>query len=57
MVAVAFTGTKILFTSGYVDENILKRHGLDATAAFLQKPLTPADLAKKIRESLDSPSD
>ena len=50
-------GTKILFTSGYVDENILKRHGLDATAAFLQKPFTPADLAKKIREILDSPSD
>ena len=46
-------GTKILFTSGYVDENILKRHGLDASAAFLQKPFTPADLAKKIREVLD----
>ena len=49
-------GTRILFTSGYVDENILKRHGLDASAAFLQKPFTPADLAKKIREVLDTPA-
>ncbi len=45
--------TKILFTSGYVDEKILQRHGLDARAAFLQKPFTPADLAKKVREVLD----
>ena len=49
-------GTKILFTSGYVDEKILKRHGLDASAAFLQKPFTPADLAKKVREVLDGPA-
>jgi PAS domain S-box-containing protein len=45
--------TKLLFTSGYVDENILKRHGLESGTAFLQKPFTPADLAKKIREVLD----
>ena len=49
-------GTKILFTSGYVDEAILKRHGLDERAAFLQKPFTPGDLAKKIREVLDAPA-
>ena len=48
-------GTRILFTSGYVDEKILQRHGLDASAAFLQKPFTPSDLAKKIREVLDAP--
>ena len=46
--------TKLLFTSGYVDENILKRHGLELGTAFLQKPFTPADLAKKVREVLDS---
>jgi PAS domain S-box-containing protein len=45
--------TKMLFTSGYVDESILKRHGLELGTAFLQKPFTPADLAKKIREVLD----
>ncbi len=46
--------TKLLFTSGYVDESILRRHGLDVDTAFLQKPFTPADLAKKVREVLDS---
>ena len=46
--------TKLLFTSGYVDENILRRHGLEIGTAFLQKPFTPADLAKKVREVLDS---
>jgi PAS domain S-box-containing protein len=45
--------TKLLFTSGYVDESILKRHGVEIGTAFLQKPFTPADLAKKIREVLD----
>ena len=48
------SGTRILYTSGYVDEKILQRHGLDAGAAFLQKPFTPADLAKKVREVLDA---
>ena len=48
------TRTKLLFTSGYVDESILKRHGLEMGTAFLQKPFTPADLARKVREVLDS---
>ena len=48
--------TRILFTSGYVDEGILKRHGLDATSEFLQKPFTPSELAKKVRELLDGPA-
>jgi len=46
-------GTKILFTSGYIDEGILKRHGLEADTAFLQKPFTPSDLAKKVRDVID----
>ena len=45
---------RILFTSGYVDESILQRHGLDAEKAFLQKPFTPAELAKKVREVIDA---
>ena len=45
--------TKMLFTSGYVDESILRRHGLEVDTAFLQKPFTPADLARKVREVLD----
>ena len=53
--ATRYGRTKLLFTSGYVDEGILKRHGLEIGTAFLQKPFTPADLAKKIREVLDDP--
>jgi two-component system cell cycle sensor histidine kinase/response regulator CckA len=45
--------TKLLFTSGYVDESILRSHGLENGTAFLQKPFTPADLAKKVRAVLD----
>jgi CheY-like chemotaxis protein len=46
-------GTKLLFTSGYVDEHILRQHGVDSETAFLQKPFTPADLANKLREVID----
>jgi CheY-like chemotaxis protein len=49
--------TKLLFTSGYVDERILESHGLEDGIAFLQKPFTPADLARKVREVLDSPDE
>jgi CheY-like chemotaxis protein len=45
--------TRILFTSGYVDESILKRHGLQSGTAFLQKPFTPAELARKVRDAID----
>jgi PAS domain S-box-containing protein len=51
------TNTRILFTSGYVDESILQHHGLDPETAFLQKPFTPADLAKKVREVVDGAAD
>jgi CheY-like chemotaxis protein len=45
--------TKLLFTSGYVDENVLRRHGVSAEMAFLRKPFSPADLARKLREVMD----
>ncbi|HEY2341777.1 MAG TPA: PAS domain S-box protein, partial [Chthoniobacteraceae bacterium] len=46
--------TKLLFTSGYVDEVVLRRHGLDSGTAFLQKPFSPADLARKVREVIET---
>ncbi len=46
--------TKLLFTSGYIDETILRRHGLERDTAFLQKPFSPMELAKKVRETMDS---
>ncbi|MDY3562432.1 PAS domain S-box protein [Gemmata sp. JC673] len=46
-------GLRVLFISGYTNEVVL-RHGLsDAADAFLQKPYTPAVLARKVREMMD----
>ena len=43
---------KVLFMSGYNDDNVV-RHGVSLErVAYLQKPFSPADLSKKIREVL-----
>ena len=46
-------GMKVLFMSGHTQDVILKE-GVQKGAAFLQKPFTPAGLAQKVRETLDS---
>ncbi len=47
-------GSRVLFTSGYMEEALFKHYGLNAESAFLQKPFTPADLAWKVRATIDS---
>ena len=45
--------TKVLYMSGYTDDDIL-RHGIrDLETEFIQKPFSPIALVRKIREILD----
>jgi PAS domain S-box-containing protein len=45
---------KVLFMSGYTDDAILQHGVLDSGVAYLQKPLTPASLTRKVREVIAS---
>jgi signal transduction histidine kinase len=46
---------RVLFMSGYTDDEVLRRGALGAGTAFLQKPFTPAEFADAVRDVLDSP--
>jgi len=44
---------RVLYMSGYTNDDIVRRGLLDADAAFVQKPFTAADLARAVRSTLE----
>jgi CheY-like chemotaxis protein len=48
--------TKILLMSGYTDDALAHHGVLDEGLLFLEKPFSPAKLANKVREVLDTPN-
>jgi CheY-like chemotaxis protein len=45
---------KVLYMSGYTNDAMIQHGVLDMRTAFLYKPFTPDDLARKVRQVLDA---
>jgi two-component system cell cycle sensor histidine kinase/response regulator CckA len=50
---VIHPSVKVLYTSGYTDDAIVRGGLMERGSAFLEKPFNPANLARKVREILD----
>jgi CheY-like chemotaxis protein len=51
-IAARYPTIKILFITGYTDDEILRKGILDEGRAIMLKPFSPEDLLRKLREIL-----
>lgn len=54
--ALSRPAMKVLYMSGYTDDAALQHGILESNAFYLQKPITPDALTRKVREVLDAQS-
>ena len=52
-----YPGIKVLYTSGYADDAIVRHGHIDPGMPFIQKPFGPGSLLRKVREVLDGEKD
>jgi signal transduction histidine kinase/ActR/RegA family two-component response regulator len=51
--AAGHPSMRVLFMSGYAEQDLFDREGVSAAGAFLAKPFTTRDLIGRVRETLD----
>lgn len=51
-----FPDLKVIFTSGYTDDMVMRHALLGSNVSFIQKPYTALGLVRKLREVLDGPA-